>query len=742
MIDTLIEDRYRVTERIARQSVVELYRGIDEEDGEVVWIKHWLAPLEDDRAFIENWRVQLLSVQDIEDDQIPAILAFGTSATGALYQVELPPEGMTLRRYAVANAPLPVIRAVGLIGAAARAAGAAHREGVAHGAISPDALYIHATPTGHLEAQLGHWAMGEALAALALMGESLGEPTARYQAPEQRRVPAPPAAPTSDVYALALILYEMLTGNLPERGGVTRHADPLSPPSRFNPDVPPAVDQVLLRSLDPDPALRPPNGLILAAALTEALAEPEVAPPPVVEQRVTTVRRAGPPLWLPAIAALVLLLLCVVATLLWQGSGGGARADLAATATAEAAVVPQLAGPPYLGFNEAVQIAWNRGFVVSIERFVDDPSVPPGVVVAQCPPPASPLGTVSTLCAVEGVAPPSPDTILVTVSNLPVPLVLRVVPELYGQQEDDARRVLAAGGLRVGTRREAYDLLISSGRIVEQNPRRGLAVPGGTAVDLIVSAGPPPSGDALPPGVVLPVEPVSPADPLLPTPLPTPSESPPLLPTEVILPPTESPTPLPLPPTATAEAEETSTVLFEDDFEGDNLARWETDANEGLEITAEGGQFVAILEDAPLFFKSQPGRLFDDFTLSAVITTFDETDRPQDGAGLVLRVQDESHFYYYEINNRGAFRLRARDGDDWVTILDWTEDPAAVTGAADNLLAVRAEEERLTLFLNGAQVAVVDLPPLLTYLAGDIGLAAESVTGPLLVAYDDVVVRR
>ncbi len=736
MIGTLLNQRFQVSERLARQGATEIFDGLDLVEGRPVWVKRFEAPLDQELDFIANWRAQLLSIQAIDDGHLPRIYDFGRTPAGDLFQVEEPPVGMTLRRYSAARAPMDVAAAVALVAAVARAAGVGHREGIAHGGLTPESLYIEDDGVT-LDGFVTGWEAGEIAVALRNAGHALPDRSMRYLAPEQMTLPPPPATPASDVYALGVVLYELLTGSLPPAQAAGRALAEPTAPRRFNPSIPVAVERVLLRALSHDPAARQPHGVALAQALLDALAQPEpqtvVAPPPLVEERVERVT-VRPPAWLPALSLLAALLICFLLFLLvWTNRRDPATAGVQPTATPR--TVPNLVGPPFLRYNEAVALAWNQGYVISIVGFVEGPNVPSGVVVTQCPLPGSLPGEVAQ-CPTVGF-PPSVDTILVEVSSLPEPVVLRVVPDLYGQPEPEARAALEAGSLRLGSRREGYDLLIPAGRIIEQNPRRGLGVLPGTPVDVIVSAGPPPAA-----GLIAPIEtPIVEVIPPAPTAALLVTETP--LPQPTLALPVETPTATLFvpPPTETPPAPGT-TVLLEDDFEEGNVLGWVVPESPGQSATIGDGVFAAQVIEPGLFWKSQPGRLFSDFSYEAEILLFDETVDDQGSAGLVFRIQDDEHFYYFELNSFGEFRLRARNDDTWVTLLDWDSVPEVLPAGNVNLATVTAEGERLSLFINGMQVAVLDTPSDVTYLNGDIGLAVEADTLPIEAQFDNVLVTR
>ncbi len=117
--------------------------------------------------------------------------------------------------------------------------------------------------------------------------------TAAYMPPEQAAGKIEQVDRRSDVYSLGAVLYELVTGRAPFRGpnfmDTLRQVldDPLLPPSKIRPEIPPALEQVLLRALDKDQARRFPSAGDFAKALEAAAAEPAkeapvaVVPPPV-----------------------------------------------------------------------------------------------------------------------------------------------------------------------------------------------------------------------------------------------------------------------------------------------------------------------------------------------------------------------------------------------------------------------------------------------------------------------------
>jgi hypothetical protein len=129
----------------------------------------------------------------------------------------------------------------------------AHHKGIVHGSLTPENVVIE--DNGRV--QVTDLGLNELK---NLVGMQAQEGASPYLAPE--RVADDDAGASADVYSLAAILYSMLTKRQPQvvNGEVL-------PPSRFNPDVPPAMDQVVVRALSPDPANRYPDARTFLTAL-------------------------------------------------------------------------------------------------------------------------------------------------------------------------------------------------------------------------------------------------------------------------------------------------------------------------------------------------------------------------------------------------------------------------------------------------------------------------------------------
>ena len=178
----------------------------------------------------------------------------------------------------------PPDRALRWLGQAAETLDSAHRHGIVHRDVKPANLLLDDRDDLHV-ADFGI-ASAAGLDSMTLTGTILG--TAGYLSPEQAR--GERAGPSSDLYALAVVAYELLSGHRPyENDSPTAEAAahvnaPVPSIAERSKNLPPALDGVFRRALAKDPAARYGSAAELVSALKEALSEParddRLAPPP------------------------------------------------------------------------------------------------------------------------------------------------------------------------------------------------------------------------------------------------------------------------------------------------------------------------------------------------------------------------------------------------------------------------------------------------------------------------------
>ena len=261
----LIGGRYELAERIGAGGMAEVFRAHDRTLDRDVAVKVMRPAFATDPEFVERFHREAEAMGAIEHPNIVRILDSGVSADGPYIVMELV-RGGTLWDLMRARGRVDQYVAAQIAAAIADGLEAAHLRGVLHRDLKPDNVLLD----GERRPKITDFGIARLAAAAAITrtGELLGTP--QYLAPEQ--MSGDIVDERADVYALGVILYEMLTGARPTGGRtpseiVSRRlrVDP-RPPSRLVP-LTPALNALVLRALARDPARRLRRAADLRAAL-------------------------------------------------------------------------------------------------------------------------------------------------------------------------------------------------------------------------------------------------------------------------------------------------------------------------------------------------------------------------------------------------------------------------------------------------------------------------------------------
>ncbi|MGH9350326.1 MAG: protein kinase domain-containing protein [Vicinamibacterales bacterium] len=285
----VIERKYRIDRVIGRGGMGAVYRARDVRLERDVAIKVVRADLLHDTEARSRFRREAQIVARLQHPGIVSVFDYGTFPDGSAYLVMELVRGEDLRRVLRRDGPLPVARVVPLAGAMCAAVQAAHREGVLHRDLKPENILLvdadreprgAAAPAGSADTAVKVLDFGvaklvrdrppdeTALGTLTGAGVVVGTPA--YMAPEQLR--SGPVDARTDVFSLGVIIYEMLTGDLPfgrtslwdiglqQTEGMKPIATPHGP-------VPRPLEQAIGRALALDPRLRPQSAAELAALM-------------------------------------------------------------------------------------------------------------------------------------------------------------------------------------------------------------------------------------------------------------------------------------------------------------------------------------------------------------------------------------------------------------------------------------------------------------------------------------------
>lgn len=218
--------------------------------------------------------VELLS--KLDHPHIVPIVDFNRTAQGEPYLVMELLQGEPLGARLAPGQTFEIQRALTIGSHVASALAAAHAKGICHRSLNPRHVYVTESGGGPFAHVFGLSLYHHLPAAQS--GEHALVPSSRYLAyvaPEQKKSGSVAADELGDQYALAVMIYHMLTGAVPEiRWGVMslfrRGQSPIAPPSGFRSGIPNALDRVILRGLSQDPAGRYAKMSDFAAALLEA----------------------------------------------------------------------------------------------------------------------------------------------------------------------------------------------------------------------------------------------------------------------------------------------------------------------------------------------------------------------------------------------------------------------------------------------------------------------------------------
>ncbi|HYX89431.1 MAG TPA: protein kinase [Gaiellaceae bacterium] len=251
LIGTVFDGRYRIVRKLGAGGMADVYLAEDQELGRRVAIKILNDRHAADDQFVERFRREAKNAAGLSHPNIVSIYDRGT-AEGTYYIAMEYLDGRSLKEMIVGRGPAPIKTAIEYARQILGAVGFAHRNGIVHRDIKPHNVLV--SPEGRLKvtdfgiARSGASQMTE-------VGSIIG--TAQYLSPEQAR--GSPVDQTSDLYSVGVVLYEMLTGQVPFTGDTPleiamKHLSAVpKPPSELRPEVPHDLDLIVLRALAKNP---------------------------------------------------------------------------------------------------------------------------------------------------------------------------------------------------------------------------------------------------------------------------------------------------------------------------------------------------------------------------------------------------------------------------------------------------------------------------------------------------------
>ena len=265
----VVAGRYRIETLVGLGGMGAVYRASDTFEMQQVALKVISTATKniDIATALERFRREARYAHQLRHKNIVPVLNFGQDGS-LLYLVMPLVTGGTLKSLLKAEKALPTALAQRYLNELADAVDAihAHPQQIVHRDIKPSNLLIHQDDGRLVVADFGIARAMQKEHPLTQRGWALG--TEHYIAPEQGQGKAEPA---SDIYSMGVVAYQMLTGLLPFQATIRNRSAGLPSPSQLNGSLPAAVDAVIARAMEVDPAKRYSSGRAFADALNAAL---------------------------------------------------------------------------------------------------------------------------------------------------------------------------------------------------------------------------------------------------------------------------------------------------------------------------------------------------------------------------------------------------------------------------------------------------------------------------------------
>ncbi|MFD3163045.1 Stk1 family PASTA domain-containing Ser/Thr kinase [Herpetosiphon sp. NSE202] len=518
----ILNNRYQLERKLGQGGMATVYLGRDLRLKRPVAIKVLHGQYASDEQFLRRFKHEADAAAQLNHPNI--VRVYDIEAEGDFHYIVMEyVEGTDLKEIIELQAPLPVPRTLAIVRQIAEALQAAHDSGLVHRDVKPQNVLIDSNDY----ARLSDFGIAKSKQSSALTDPGTTFGTADYLAPEQAQGLG--ATPLSDVYALGVLTYEMLTGRLPFSGDsplavALQHIQATPPALRnYNPSIPPQLEAIVLQAMAKDPAQRPQSARAFAELLRlyrergnqatmavpsanvgrvptaqepadvrpprqqpapQARPRQNYAPPLAAQQPVpmnpSSEKRqsSGCGLWVVAILLLVgigalvyVLMFTDVMDSITQAFGGKQATQV--VPTDEPTPAPEMVEvPPLVGKSESEVLELLKSLELGEQRKAPRNDLAPAATVIE-----------------QDIAPGTK-----VAKGTVIPFTLSLGPaqveidDVTRQQFEVASDTLTRAGFKV-IRKDAPNQTIPAGFVLSQNPPAGLKLAQGSEIELVVSIG-------------------------------------------------------------------------------------------------------------------------------------------------------------------------------------------------------------------------------------------------------------
>ncbi|MCA9936296.1 MAG: serine/threonine protein kinase [Ardenticatenaceae bacterium] len=254
-----MNNRYKLLERIGSGGMSVVYKAHDLSLGRLVAVKMLHESLTGDEGFLQRFQQEAHAAANLAHSNIVTVHDIGQDAHRHYIVMEFV-DGRTLkqiiRQQNSLNQPMPINRALDLSIQICNGIGYAHRARLVHCDVKPQNILV----TRDDRVKVADFGIARAVSEASQQQEARAWGTPQYFSPEQAS--GYPPTPASDVYAIGVILFEMLTGRLPflaesHTAYALKHMNEAPPPiTTLNTSIPPQLEQIVAKVLTKEPAGR------------------------------------------------------------------------------------------------------------------------------------------------------------------------------------------------------------------------------------------------------------------------------------------------------------------------------------------------------------------------------------------------------------------------------------------------------------------------------------------------------